>query len=363
MKVALVHDFLVKLGGAERVLETLAEMYPEAPIYTLLYDEKTVGNVFPKNRVKTSFLQNFPGFFRKRYRYLFSLMPLAIERFDFSKYDVVISSSNSYSHGILTGTNTKHICYCHSPMRYCWDWAHQYLKENKVSGMKLKYIRERLHKMRIWDKTVADRPDLYLANSVNTKKRIGKYYRLDSEVVYPPVDVNRFSVSENSEDFFLIVSAITPFKKIDLAVEAFNKLGKKLVIIGDGPQREELEKKAEKNITFTGFLGDKEVASYLRRCRAFIFPGEEDFGIAPVEAMACGKPVIAYGKGGLLESVVENETGVFFHEPTVQSLVGAIQKYFDNSRAFDPQVIRERAEKFGREEFEERIRKIVENPL
>ena len=203
MKIALVHDFLVRKGGGERVLEALAGMYPKAPIYTLLYDEKVMKGLFPKERVKTSFLQNFPGFVRKRYRYLFSLMPLAMERFDFSKYDVVISSSNSYAHGILTGTNTRHICYCHSPMRYCWDWAHQYLKENKFSGMKLRYIRERLHKMRAWDKVAADRPDLYLANSVNTKKRIGKYYRLDSEVVYPPVDVDRFSVSKNSEDFFI----------------------------------------------------------------------------------------------------------------------------------------------------------------
>lgn len=359
MKIALVHDFLVRLGGAERVLKELADMYPEAPIYTLLYDEEAVGAVFPKERIKTSFLQSLPSVLRRRYRYLFSLMPLAMERFNFAEYDLVISSSNAYAHGVLTGTDTKHICYCHSPMRYLWDWAHEYLKENKISGLKLRYIQNRLHKMRMWDKAASDRPDLYIANSKNTQKRISKYYRLDSEVIYPPVDIDRFFVSNYSDDYFLIVSTITPFKKIDLAVEAFNKLGEKLVIVGDGVQRDSLEKKAGKNITFTGFLPDVQVNEYLSKCRAFIFPGEEDFGIAPVEAMACGKPIIAYGKGGLLESVIEGETGVFFDEPTAESLVSAVQSFIKKEDSFDSQIIRKRAEEFGRKAFTRGMRRVV----
>lgn len=359
MKVALVHDFLVRLGGAERVLATLSRMYPDAPIYTLLYDEKKVGSVFPRERIVPSFLQSFPRWVRDHHRLLFPLMPLAIERFDLSGFDLVISSSNSYAHGVLTGTETKHICYCHSPMRYCWDWAHKYLAENHFSYPVRRFLSERLHRMRLWDKAAADRPDVYIANSQNTQKRILKYYRLPSEVVYPPVDISRFSASHKDEGFFVIVSTLTPFKKIDLAVDAFNRLGDKLFIIGDGSQRSALQAKAKSNIVFTGFLSDTEVASYISRCKAFIFPGEEDFGIAPVEAMASGKPVIAYAKGGLLESVKDGQTGIFFSDSTSDALRDAVLKLKEQGVSLTPQEIRKRSERFSISAFQEGIRRIV----
>lgn len=355
MKVALVHDFLVRMGGAERVLKVLADMYPDAPIYTLLYDENVTGEVFPRERVRTSFLQKFPRFLRKRHRYLSGLMPLAMERFDFSRFDAVISSSSAFAHGILTGTDTKHVCYCHSPMRYAWDWTHEYLKENNITGVKLYFARTLTHKLRMWDKVAADRPDVYIANSKNTLNRVRKYYRSEATVVYPPVDVNRFTVSRESEDFYLIVSTLTAFKRIDIAVKAFNALGKRLVIVGDGVSRESLEAMAEQNIEFVGFKKDDEVADYMARCKAFVFAGEEDFGIAPVEAMACGKPVIAYGRGGLLESVVAGETGVFFYELDAEALSAAVQKFERDGVALGPDEIRKYAERFSVDAFKKGV--------
>ncbi len=359
MKVALVHDFLLKLGGAEKVLAVLSEMYPEAPIYTLLYDEKVCGKVFPPDRIRTSKLQNLPGFIRRRHRMLTSKMPRAIEELDFSGYDLVVSSSAAYSHGLIVPLDTKHICYCHSPMRYAWDHASEYLEENRVSGWKKILYALLMKNLREWDQVAAQRPDKYLANSQAVALRLKKYYKVDSSVVFPPVDVHKFKVTEENSDYFLIVSTLTPYKKIDLAVQLFNKIGRRLVIIGDGPHRSYLEAIAADNIDFLGFKEDEEVREYMQNCRALLFPGEDDFGIAPVEAMACGKPVLAYGKGGALETVVAGQTGEFFYEPTVESMEDALARLMCNEKNYKPLSIRRHANLFGREEFEKRVRKEV----
>ncbi|MBI5754372.1 glycosyltransferase [Candidatus Peregrinibacteria bacterium] len=355
MKVAIVHDFLLKLGGAERVVKVLAEMFPKAPIYTLLYDESAVGKTFPRDRVRTSFLQNYPEFIRKRNRFLVYKMPRAIEELDLSEYDLVISSSTAFSHGLVTNLKTRHLCYCHSPMRYAWDYANEYREENGLNGWKkllyaplMKYLRE-------WDRTAADRPDKYLANSANVRNRLKKYYQAESDIVYPPVDVERFRAKESNENYFLIVSTLTPYKKIDLAVQLFNKIRRRLVIIGEGPQREYLQNMAGENIEFLGFKDDATVKEYMENCRALIFPGEEDFGITPVEAMACGKPVLAYGKGGVMESVLSGKTGEFFFEQNVEAMEDGLARLMYNEKFYKPHTIRKHSFNFSREIFEKKL--------
>jgi glycosyltransferase involved in cell wall biosynthesis len=359
MKVALVHDFLLKLGGAERVLKVFADMYPDAPIYTLLYDEKVCGSVFPAERVRTSSLQNLPKFLRRRHRWLTGRMPRAIEELDLSEFDLVLSSSAAYSHGLIVPIETQHICYCHSPMRYAWDHASEYLEENKVRGVRKVLYSWLIRSLREWDHIAADRPDKYLANSETVSRRLEKYYRVKSEVVFPPVDVDKFKVKEGHSDYFLIVSTLTPYKKIDLAVQLFNKIGRRLVIIGNGSHREYLEAIAADNIDFLGFKSDEDVREYMQNCRALIFPGEDDFGIVPVEAMACGKPVLAYGKGGALETVVAGKTGEFFYDPTVESMEDGLARLMYNEREYKPLGIRRHANQFSRDEFEEKIKKEI----
>ncbi len=259
MNIALVHDQLLKLGGAERVLKVLADLYPKAPIYTLLYDEKRVGHVFPKNRIRPSPLQNFPRFLQNRRRYFFSWMPRFIESFDFSKFDVVISSSNAFAHGIVTDLKTKHLSYCHSPMRYAWDWTHEYLEENRIFGFKRRVVQKLLSDLRVWDYYAADRVDHYLANSKTVQQRIRKYYRKESDILYPPVDLDHFHLSKNRENYFLIVSTLAPYKNVELAIHLFNKIQKKLVIIGEGDDRARLERLAGPTIDFIGFKPDEVV--------------------------------------------------------------------------------------------------------
>jgi glycosyltransferase involved in cell wall biosynthesis len=355
MKVAIVHDFLLKLGGAERVTKALADMFPDAPIYTLLYDEKAVGKSFPRERVVTSFLQKYPSFVRKHHRFLSMKMPRAMEEFCFDDFDLVISSSSAFSHGILTSLKTKHLCYCHSPMRYAWDWSNEYLSENKVKGLKALLYSFLIKYFRQWDRIAADRPNKYLANSNHVKKRLKKYYGMNSEIVFPPVETDRFRAKDSDENFFLIVSTLTPYKKIDLAVQLFNKIGRRLVIIGDGPQRTELESIAGDNIEFLGFKNDDTVREYLENCRALIFPGEEDFGITPVEAMACGKPVLAYAKGGANETIVSGKTGEFFFEQNVESMEDGLARLMYNSKFYRPHTIRRHSLNFSREKFEKKI--------
>lgn len=359
MNIALAHDFLTRLGGAERVLATLHELFPKAPIYTLLYDETNVGSVFPKKNIIPSSLQKLPQFLRKKHRYILPLMPHAVEDWDFSSFDLVISSNSAFVHGILTPPKTHHLCYFHSPMRSAWDYTHEYIKEQRIGRFRKIAIAHLLKKIRMWDQTAADRVDTAIANSLHVRRRIKKYYRRDAEVIYPPVDLSRFKIARASEDFFLIISTLTPYKKIDLAIQLFNTLQKRLVIIGEGPQREFLQSIANENIAFLGFQNDEVVSEYLKNCRALIFPGEEDFGITPVEAMACGKPVLAYGKGGVCESVIPGVTGEFFDEPTVAGMEDGLARLLRNIKNYSPQACREQAEKFSKEIFIEKMRQAV----
>jgi len=351
MKVALVHDFLFKLGGAERVLKVFSEMFPDAPIFTLIYDEEKMSDVFPKERVITSSFQKYPKFLRNKHRFFTKKFPRLIEEFDFSDYDLVISSSNSYSKGIITSTDTKHLCYCHSPMRYAWDWTHEYRDENKIRGFKKLIYTPLINYLRNWDQISASRVDKFLANSRNVQKRIEKYYGFDSTIVYPPVDTDRFKMTKENLDYYLIVSTLTPYKKVDLAVEFFNKIGKKLIIIGSGPSLDYLKSIAGENIEFLGFKSDEVVKEYMENCRALIFPGEDDFGITPLEAMACGKPVLAYAKGGLLETLIPGKTGEFFYNDTVSDMEDALGRLIYNESLYDPAEIRKHAEKFSKAQF------------
>lgn len=356
MNVAIVHDFLLKLGGAERVVKALMDMFPKAVLHALLYDEEKVGEVFPKERVRTSFLQKYPKFLRNNYRFLTHKMPRAMEEMDLSPYDLVISSSSAFAHGALTSTDTKHLCYCHSPMRYAWDWSNEYRRENHLKGFKGLLYAKLIKNLREWDKVAADRPDCYVANSNNVHNRLRKYYGVDSDIIYPPVDIDRFRARGQNENYFLIVSTLTPYKRVDLAVQLFNKINRKLVIIGDGPQRSYLESIAGDNIDFLGFKDDNTVREYMENCRALIFPGEEDFGITPIEAMACGKPVLAFGKGGATESIISGKTGEFFFESNAESMEDGLARLMYNEKFYKPHTIRRHAGNFGREIFEKKIK-------
>jgi glycosyltransferase involved in cell wall biosynthesis len=363
MKVALVHDFLVKMGGAERVLKAFADLYPDAPIYTILYDEKVCGKTFPAKRVRTSFLQKAPAFLRKRQRYLFPFMPRAVEGFDLSGFDLVISSSNAFAHGVLVGSQAKHICYCHSPMRYAWDYAHEYIKEQNIGKIKKYAIEKMMENVRIWDKVASDRVDTYIANSRHVRNRIKKYYRKNAEVLYPPVDTFHFKPNKVHQDYFLIVAALTPFKKIDLAVQLFNKIDKQLIIIGSGNQYEYLHSIAGPTVHVLGHKEDKVVHEYLENCRAFIMVNEEDFGIAPVEAMACGKPVLAYGKGGALETIIPGETGEFFYEQSIESMEDGLGRLIVNEPRYEPEKIHKHAVRFAHKNFVEGFKSVVKQAL
>jgi len=357
LKVAIVHDFLLRLGGAERVLAALAELYKNAPIYTLLYDEKTTWKEFPHERIRPSGLQKLPRFIRNNHRYLIGMMPRALEAWDFSEYDLVISSNTALSHGIVTPSHTMHISYIHSPMRFAWDWTHEYLKNEsllkRAAGALL------LKKLRLWDQYASDRPDHLIANSRNIQRRIHKYYRRDAAVVYPPVDIERFSPAKRRENYFVMISNLTPYKRVDLAIYLFNKIGRRLVIIGDGPQRDFLKSIAGPNIEFQGFLSDTESAAILSKAQALIFPGEEDFGIVPVEAMACGVPVLALRRGGVQESVIEGVTGEFFDEANVASMEAGLARLILNLKKYDRNVIRARAEEFSKANFLSRMRYVI----
>lgn len=364
--VALVHDFLNQWGGAERVLAALHEMFPEAPIYTLLHDPAKMRGKFERAEIHTSFLQKFPKFLKRHLKYILPLLPTAPETFNLRDYDLVVSSSGAWSKGVIVKPKTIHICYCHSPMRFAWDWNEKYIKEQKVGGVREFFARLFLNYVRMWDKVAADRPDFFIANSRYTQARIKKYYGRESEVVYPPVELNPPLAPPlekgDKGGFFLIVSRLSPYKKIEIAVEAMNKLNLPLVVVGEGEPKyvKFLKSIAGPKTKFLGWKSDEETKKYFAECRAFLFPGEDDFGIAPVEAMSFGKPVIALRKGGATETVVEGETGEFFDEPAIEVLADAIRRFQENEENYDPEKIREQAEKFSKEKFVENIRVIVE---
>jgi len=366
-KIAIVHEFLTYFGGAEQVLKSLHDLYPDAPIYALLYNRDKMQKYFPKAKIRTSFLNKFPNLFRKKKKYLLPFLSTAVETFDLRDFDIVISSCSSFAKGIITKPKTVHICYCHAPTRFLWDWYFNYLNENRIKGWKKLVVMPILHYLRMWDKSAADRVDYFIANSRNTSDKIKKVYNRKSEIIYPPVDVNINNLSSENKKFrfereyFLIVSRLSAYKKIDVAVEAFNKLELPLIVIGEGEEKKRLEKMAEKNVKFLGFQPRGVVLRYLNNCQAFIFPGEDDFGIAPIEAMSFGKPVLAYRGGGALETVVENATGEFFDDQTPEILADGVRRIKNNYNNYDVSKIKKHAEKFSRKKFETNIKNFLEN--
>ncbi len=356
MRIALVHDYLTQYGGGERVLEAFMEIWPDAPIFTLLYDKKLTHGRFAGKEIHTSFLQKIP-FAKSKHRAFLGLMPLAAEQLDLSDYDVVLSDSASYAKGVITKPSTLHICYCHTPIRYAWDDSHKYIKEFGYPSFIKKLAPIVINYIRLWDKEASTRVDKFLANSHFVKQRINKYYNAESEVIHPPVDTSMLEVADSTDDYFLMLGRFLPYKRFDIVIEAFNKLGWPLKIIGDGPERRKLLRMAGPNVEFLGGLSDWELNRYYSRCKAFLFPQEEDFGIVAVEAMAAGRPVVAYRGGGALEMIKEGVTGMFFDEQTADSLIGCLNNF--KKYNFNSYAIRRHALQFDKEIFKERIGDVV----
>jgi len=360
--VAFVHDYLLNMGGAERTLAAMKSLCEVSPVYTLLYDEHAVGEVFPRESVISSFLQKLPEFLRKRPRYLALLLPTAVESFDLRDFPVVISSSSAFAKGVVTRARTTHICYCHSPMRYAWDFAHEYQTDTTEKENMRLAVRMLQHYLRIWDRASADRVHAYIANSHAVARRIKKYYGRDATVIYPPVDTDMYRATDADDGYFLIVSRLSPYKRIDLAVRAFNKLQLPLVIAGSGPERKNLEALVEsKAISFLGAVSEEKKRDLMECCTALIFPGEDDFGIVPVEAMAARKPVLAYRAGGVTETVIEGVSGEFFDDAMPEALADGVRRLRSNLRAYDRTYIRKHAEQFGIERFKKEFAVAVQN--
>ena len=353
MKIAIVHDWLTNMGGAEQVVINFNQIYKDAPIYTTFYNPNNLDSKLRDLDVRTSFLQKDKMV--TNHKKYFPLMPLAFKKFDLGKYDVVLSSSSCCAKGVKA-KNGIHICYCHTPMRYAWGKKEDYVKNMNI--IKKTMVNCLLFLMRKWDKKSSKRVDYFIANSSEVQKRIKKCYNRESVVINPPVRCNLFNISDIDGDYYFIVSRLVPYKRFDLAVKACSELGKKLVIIGDGTEKEELMQMANENIIFMGKQPDDVVKKYMSECKALLFPGEEDFGITPVEAMACGRPVICYGKGGVLDTVIDGKTGVYFEEQTVESLKKAILKF--EKMKFDKKEIRKRALEFDEPVFQQKINEYIE---
>ncbi len=367
MKIALVHDWVVSLGGAEKCLENFRQLYPQAHLYTLLYKTETIKELgFAENQVTASFLNKKRGIIDKYRRYL-PVFPYAIEQLDLSHEEIILSSSHCVAKGVLTRGDQMHICYCHTPVRYAWDLTFRYLQENSLDkGMKSLLARIVLHYLRLWDTTTANRVDYFIANSHFTADRIWRTYRREATVIYPPVDLERFQLQEERDDYFLFVSRLVPYKKADLIIRAFTAMGLPLKVVGEGPQLEECRKLAGAHVSILGGLAGDRVAELMARARALVFAAEEDFGIVPVEAQACGTPVIALGRGGATETVIpadgsnwEKATGIFFYEQSEPAIKDAVKQFMEWEACFDRQVIRKNAEKFSAERFCQEINDFI----
>ena len=365
MKVALVHELLTMKGGAERVLKVFADMFPDAPIYTLLHDDAAVGDWFPRERIRHSTLHKWSVLSTNHHLFL-SHMSAAVEAWDFSEFDLVISSSSAFVHGIITNGNPKHLCYVHSPARYLWDRTHDVLEQagrGPFGFLRRKYLSYVFHKLRIWDAESAARPDQLLAASKEVQRRIELYWRRESVVLHPPIDTAWFvpqagTPASDTKNYYLIVSTLAPYKRIEIAIEACNKLGTRLLIAGSGRAEHKLRSIAGPTVEFLGFQNDAQLRTLYSEARAVIFPGEEDFGLVPLESQACGTPVIAQKTGGALETIIEGRTGEFFIEPNAESLLKIMQK-FDPTK-YSSDECRKNAERFSRKEFEKKIRGYIE---
>ncbi|ABQ04069.1 glycosyltransferase [Flavobacterium johnsoniae] len=360
MKKALISDWYYVNGGAEKVIHSINSIWDDFDHFALIdflndEDRKFILN---GKKAKTSFIQKLPTV-KKNHRKFLQLFPIAVEQFDLRDYNLIISSSSAVAKGIKTNKNQLHICYCHSPMRYAWDLREQYLKDAGLNkGLKGLYAKSVLDKIQKWDLSNSDNVDFFIANSKHIAERIKKIYNRESTVIYPPVDVDFFSLEEIKEDYYFTASRLVPYKKTQLIVEAFNELPHlKLIVAGDGPELEKLQKTAKNNIEFVGYIENKKLRSLMQKAKAFVFAAEEDFGIIPVEAQACGTPVIALAKGGTLETVIENKTGIFFVEQSAEKIKEAVLNF--ETKNFDPQIIREHAVTFSKQRFEKEIKEFV----
>ena len=364
-RVAVIHDWLPLVGGAERVLEQILELYPNADIYTLFDSVSRDDAPFLKNRnIITSGLQKLPRI-EKYYRNLLPLLPYTIEQFDLRHYELIISSSSAVAKGVISSPDQLHVCYCHSPMRYAWDLQAHYLKHTGLSsGLRSTFIRYVLHKMRIWDVVSSNRVDAFIANSSYIAERINKTYRRESTVINPPVNIARFQIQTKKEDFYLAASRQVPYKRIDLIVEAFKQCpDKQLIVIGDGPEHKKIKALAGANVQILGFQSDAVLVDYMRRAKAFLFAAQEDFGILPVEAQACGTPVIAYSRGGARETVIDKRTGLLFDEQTVPSLLDAIERFERLKDQFNANEIRQHATSFSEEHFKQNFKVFIDQKM
>jgi glycosyltransferase involved in cell wall biosynthesis len=366
MRIALVHDYLSQDGGAERVLKAFHEIWPEAPIFVLFHDKQRLAE-FSDSDVRESFIAKLP-FGRKKYQWYLPWMPLATERHNLHNFDVVLSSTSAFAKGVLTRPDTLHISYCHTPTRYLWTDTHEYIEDLKYNRLVKSFLPRLIHNLRIWDKMSVDRVDHFVANSGTVRGRIQKYYRRDSDIIYPPVDTHKFFISKDvdspsassGQGYFLAGGRLVPYKRFDLLVQVFNRLKKlKLKIFGEGPELENLKKMSKDNIEFIGRVSDEEKAKLLSQAQAFIHPQVEDLGITPLESMASGRPVIAYPVGGVTETVIPGETGVFFHEQSWNSLLDAVLHF--NYENWDSAKIREHAMKYDVTVFKDKVRKYVED--
>jgi glycosyltransferase involved in cell wall biosynthesis len=367
LKVALVHDWLTGMRGGEKALEVFCELYPQADLFTLLHNPGSVSKLIENRPIHTSFINRLPGKATK-YRYYLPLFPTAIELFNFKGYDIILSTSHCVAKGVRTPPGALHISYLHTPMRYVWDMYEEYFGEDKTGAVQRKIIPLFANYLRMWDVTSSNRVDFFIANSGHVAKRIRKYYRREATVLYGPADTGRFPVCEQKGDFYLIISALVPYKRIDLAIKVFNQSGKPLHIVGSGPEGERLKKMAGRSIRFFDRVSAEKLLEHYAACKALIFPGEEDLGLVPIEAQSCGKPVIAYGKGGALETVIgyngSNEkqcSGIFFPEQSEAALQQAIDQL--ESLSWDSRFIHTHAQKFSRERFAERIKAYIEEKV
>ncbi len=360
MKTAIVHYWLIGMRGGERVLEEMSKLYPDADIFTHVYDPARVSAQLKQHSITESFVGRLP-FARRHYQKYLGFMPRALEQLDLSSYDLILSSESGPAKGIVPSPGARHICYCHSPMRYIWDEYHTYTEHmDPVS----RFVFSRIaHKMRLWDVVSAARVDAFIANSSFTASRIERYYRRPADIVHPPVDMARFKPRSDVGDFFLFASQLVPYKKADLAIEAFRHIEAPLYVVGDGSERARLEKTAPPNVTFLGRVSDERLEELFARCRALIFPGQEDFGIVPLEVMASGRPVIAFGGGGALDTVVPEKTGLLFETQTPAALTSAVHRFQRIETRFDPDTLVRHAASFSQERFRNAFQAAVDKIL